>query len=1022
MMKSTRGLEKKSIPLGLSKASFFRKMKDPNAKKPWQAVNLLSTGSIDVTPTWGPPPVMFDPSRQVDTSRPLPPQGIIGMPTDYSVLLTKRRQQEELATNSGKNHTPSGRRISSSLPTRPRDILRQLNRNEIGIDSVGCAEVAMAKLERGIADLKAPSSNQLQRNGNDGDSRLDPSESDSLTADPVASLSTVHNFISKSLNSQTRTGESKLTELQVRRDGSVAERAGISSAVIPFGDKLRMTVTDVVENTSGAIPLPLQNLTRSPESRRESIRLSGDLDKIFKKIIRWNEDLQDLRQDEVGGPQVSGYGEGLNDGGVDDPRPQLQPAKKYESMSDKLKYGALMTPMENDKFALENKIAVAGRHFEKKFSDWAAKSIVDSAVEERMAEVEENKSSLIMDQHTGFKIPKMNHDCCSGCGSIFQAEDANQFGFVKPGAIENYIVANSRVVKARAEYGDRMAELQDHWDKNGKRVGEEWLDFMTDEEFKAIYRHKDRAFICNRCFTLSHEKGPSVLLKSHPTLTAPDFTEKLQALREKRCLVVLVCDITDFPGSMVYDLPGLISMNNPVIIVLNKLDCIQERAPNYKGSSRYFSKQMVTERYLREWATGLMRPFNIPRHLVKDILPVSAKRGWNINRLIESIEKHSNLSMTSAHARPLPTYFVGVSNVGKSMLLNCIAHALYRPEAPHPLSKKTYYVERDPKTGKEVILYRWVTPKGASQGDAKYMKSFRTKEASSQLTVSNLPGTTVETTAIKIATRGRSRDKNDKSDLTTTNFFDTPGLHPHWYHTSPLTLLEIGKGVIRHFRNPPCYLLREGFTFHFGGVAAIDVMKASCESVVIAAYSSKNTQHGAVKSERSDGYWAEQLGNKLTPPYSLDELAGLRLTVKKSYLFECYGRHKETPKADIYFCGLGWVSFYVSNPTDLVLRVRTLPGIVHGVREPLRKNDMKAKGHWPTFVPGSNSPFDALPSLKQIVRLTNKPIEEDENTADASERSSGVKPVLKARAREDVVGSNDPLDDLEKELGATMSF
>eukprot|EP00658_Telonema_sp_P-2_P050272 TRINITY_DN38308_c0_g1_i1.p1 TRINITY_DN38308_c0_g1~~TRINITY_DN38308_c0_g1_i1.p1 ORF type:complete len:210 (-),score=26.13 TRINITY_DN38308_c0_g1_i1:221-850(-) len=209
-------------------------------------------------------------------------------------------------------------------------------------------------------------------------------------------------------------------------------------------------------------------------------------------------------------------------------------------------------------------------------------------------------------------------------------------------------------------------------------------------------------------------------------------------------------------------------------------------------------------------------------------------------------------------------------------------------------------------------------------------------------------------------------------------------------------------------------------------------MKSSCESIVISAYSSKKTQHGAVKTELSDSYWAEQLGNKLTPPYSVDELAGLRLTVKKSYMFECYGRHKSAPKADIYFCGLGWVSFYTSNPTDLVLRVRTLPGIVHGVREPLRKNDMKARGKWPTFVTGQNSPFDALPSIRQIVRLTNKPVEEEENTTTTSNddgttttttsSGSGVKPVLKAQAPAHTVGSNDPLDALEKELGDTMSF
>lgn len=46
-------------------------------------------------------------------------------------------------------------------------------------------------------------------------------------------------------------------------------------------------------------------------------------------------------------------------------------------------------------------------------------------------------------------------------------------------------------------------------------------------------------------------------------------------------MVVLVVDLTDFPGSMVYDLPGLISMNNDVIIAINKTDCVNNRSFDY---------------------------------------------------------------------------------------------------------------------------------------------------------------------------------------------------------------------------------------------------------------------------------------------------------------------------------------------------------------------------------------------------------------------------------------------------------
>ena len=48
-----------------------------------------------------------------------------------------------------------------------------------------------------------------------------------------------------------------------------------------------------------------------------------------------------------------------------------------------------------------------------------------------------------------------------------------------------------------------------------------------------------------------------------------------------------------------------------------------------------------------------------------------------------------------------------------------------------------------------------------------------------------------------------------------------------------------------------------------------------------------------------------------------------------------------------YVCGIGWGSFFSYEAGDVVLSVRTLPGIVHGVRQPLRVRDLHMFRPWP---------------------------------------------------------------------------
>jgi ribosome biogenesis GTPase A len=741
-------------------------------------------------------------------------------------------------------------------------------------------------------------------------------------------------------------------------------------ARLPFGKQLDLSVASVTTNhadSDGAVPMKLQSMKRSRKEAAESVKLPRHLNQLFHKIMGWTNEAVTIDQAHplVGDSYAKGDSDGNND--------ELKPLRaKYDVAKQKVQYGLLMDDYEKDRFAVENRLQVEGERFERKFLEWEGMKILDNDAAQAFQETKENKGSLVMHTSNRFRIPVPGRDPCPGCGATLQDKDENQFGFVKRSQIENYIRKETDVVRLRSEYSDRMSELQTHWENNGRRVGEEWLDFMTQDEFDAIYRHKPRAFVCNRCNALEN-LGTEGRKK---VLPAPDFSEQLRALKEKPCVIVLVVDVTDFPGSMVYDLPGLISMNNKVIIAVNKCDCIRMRSFNYKGGDIGISRRLTSERHIKSWVTKIATQFGLPRHQFVDVVPVSANRGWNMEKLLSTIESASNLNLRHS-TKPLKTYFVGVANVGKSSLINALAHHLYVPQPPHPESKKVYYSHTNKETGKESIHWRWYTPPNVNRAEMIDIPSRRLKETSKLMTVSSLPGTTVAANAVRISLTG--------NDGAATYFFDTPGLFPHWHESSPLTLYEMRRTLIRKYRNAECYVLLPGHSLFLGGLAVIDVVRGTPRGLLMMVHTSSKVSNSVVNTEASDEFWSEHLGTLLTPPGSLEQIGDLRLTESKSYLFECFGRHRLRPKADLYVCGLGWVSFCVGEPCDVVLRVRTLPGVVHGVRDPLQYNELRGWNRWPKLTnryKAKRDMGDNDKTVDKVIRLTSKEVSPEEAASD----------------------------------------
>lgn len=144
---------------------------------------------------------------------------------------------------------------------------------------------------------------------------------------------------------------------------------------------------------------------------------------------------------------------------------------------------------------------------------------------------------------------------------------------------------------------------------------------------------------CQRCFRLRHYNDIQDV-----SLTDDDFLRLLNEIGTEEALIVNVVDIFDFNGSLIPGLHRFVG-DNPVLLVGNKLDVL----PKSLKPSKMI--QWMRERAHEE---GL-RPI--------DVKLTSAKKASDIESLLETIE---------AYRKGRDVYVVGVTNVGKSTLINQI--------------------------------------------------------------------------------------------------------------------------------------------------------------------------------------------------------------------------------------------------------------------------------------------------------------------------------------------------------------
>lgn len=153
----------------------------------------------------------------------------------------------------------------------------------------------------------------------------------------------------------------------------------------------------------------------------------------------------------------------------------------------------------------------------------------------------------------------------------------------------------------------------------------------------ALKKQVEETVYCQRCFKLRHYNQLEKV-----TTTEDEFLAILNQIGQENALIVNVIDVFDVAGSIIPGLRRFVG-NNPLLLVANKMDLLPKSVKDNK------IKKWL-QRYLKEQGLN-----------IGEVFLASAKKRQNIDDLFKLIEK-------TRGGRDV--YIVGVTNVGKSTIIN----------------------------------------------------------------------------------------------------------------------------------------------------------------------------------------------------------------------------------------------------------------------------------------------------------------------------------------------------------------
>lgn len=156
---------------------------------------------------------------------------------------------------------------------------------------------------------------------------------------------------------------------------------------------------------------------------------------------------------------------------------------------------------------------------------------------------------------------------------------------------------------------------------------------------EAVLAKRKEDFYCKRCFDLRHYNR-----NIEYEFDSQTYLDNLEAIKKDRSLIVNIVDLFDLEGTVIKNINKLLNTSK-IIFVLNKVDL-------FLNSINLNRIEDYIRRYLKE--NGIK---------VLDVVLMSSFKSSDIEKLLEVISKYKENNNV---------YFMGMTNVGKSSILNKI--------------------------------------------------------------------------------------------------------------------------------------------------------------------------------------------------------------------------------------------------------------------------------------------------------------------------------------------------------------
>lgn len=144
--------------------------------------------------------------------------------------------------------------------------------------------------------------------------------------------------------------------------------------------------------------------------------------------------------------------------------------------------------------------------------------------------------------------------------------------------------------------------------------------YLPSELFQKRSKQELRVMICQRCHFMRYY-NTTLEVK----VSADEYPELLKVIKTKKCAVILMVDLTDFPCSIWPKISSVLHPLTPVFVVGNKVDLLPQ------DSKHFFP-------HIKHCLSKAIERTGIKKENIKHVALASAKTGYGIEELINKLQ------------------------------------------------------------------------------------------------------------------------------------------------------------------------------------------------------------------------------------------------------------------------------------------------------------------------------------------------------------------------------------------------